>query len=52
LHDLGLGPAHTITLASARRRAQQLREQRYDGIDLLGAKRRLNASQSSTPPRR
>jgi integrase len=39
LHDLGLGPAHTITLASARRRAQQLREQRYDGIDLLGAKK-------------
>jgi integrase len=39
LHDLGLGPVHTITLASARRRAQPLREQRDDGIDPLGAKK-------------
>jgi integrase len=39
LHDLGLGPAHTISLASARQRARQLREQRYDGVDPLAAKK-------------
>lgn len=39
LHDLGLGPLHTISLANARRRAQQLREQRLDGVDLIAAKK-------------
>jgi integrase len=39
LHDLGLGPLHTISLAAARQRAQKCREQRLDGIDPLEAKR-------------
>lgn len=39
LHDLGLGPLHTISLASARRRAQQLREQRLDGVDLIAVRK-------------
>src|SRR5215472_9351099 len=39
LHDLGLGPLHTISLAVARQRAQKCREQRLDGIDPLDARR-------------
>jgi integrase len=32
-HDLGLGPAHTVSLGEARRKATELRLQIYDGID-------------------
>jgi integrase len=40
LHDLGLGPLHTIGLALARQRAQRYREQRFvDGVDPLAAKK-------------
>src|SRR5215472_18979378 len=39
LHDLGLGPLHTVSLASARQRAQRCREQRLDSIDPLEDKR-------------
>jgi integrase len=54
LHDLGLGPLHTIGLAAARQRAQKCREQRLDGIDPLEAKRagraaaRLEAAKAMT----
>ena len=54
LHDLGLGPLHTISLAVARQRAQKCREQRLDGIDPLEAKRagraaaRLEAAKTMT----
>ena len=39
LHDLGLGPLHTVSLAAARQRAQRCREQRLDETDPLEAKR-------------
>jgi integrase len=39
LHDLGLGSFSVVNLANARRRAQQMREQRLDGLDPLAAKR-------------
>jgi integrase len=39
LHDLGLGPVHSVTLAEARAKALDLRRQRLDGIDPLEAKR-------------
>jgi integrase len=32
-HDLGLGPAHTVSLGEARRKATELRLQIYEGID-------------------
>jgi Arm DNA-binding domain len=38
-HRMGLGPTHTITLAAARERARQLREQIVMGVDPLAAKR-------------
>src|SRR5215469_12639616 len=38
-HDVGLGPLHTVGLASARQRAQKCREQRLDGVDPLAAKK-------------
>jgi integrase len=38
-HDIGLGPLHTVGLASARQRAQKCREQRLDGVDPLAAKK-------------
>lgn len=37
-HNLGLGPLHTITLAKARDRARELREQLLAGSALIGAK--------------
>jgi integrase len=39
LHDLGLGPLHTVSLANARAKALDLRRQRLDGVDPLTAKR-------------
>jgi integrase len=39
LHDIGLGPVYTVSLASARQRAQKCREQRLDGVDPLTAKK-------------
>lgn len=38
LRSLGLGPAHTITLLEARKRARQARQQLLDGIDPIDAK--------------
>jgi integrase len=43
LHDMGLGPTHTISLADARLKALGLRHQRLTGIDPLAAKRELSA---------
>jgi len=36
---MGLGPAHTITLAEARDRARECRKLRLDGIDPIEARR-------------
>jgi integrase len=38
-HDLGLGPCHSVSLATARTRARDLREQLYGGTDPLAARR-------------
>jgi hypothetical protein len=43
LHDMGLGPLHTVTLADARSKALDLRRQRLDGTDPLTAKREAAA---------
>jgi integrase len=40
LHDMGLGPLHTISLAQARAKALACRQQLLDGIDPLTEKRR------------
>jgi integrase len=39
LRDMGLGPAHTLTLAEARERATEARKLRLDGIDPLEHRR-------------
>jgi integrase len=39
LHDMGIGPTHTISLAEARERATEARKLLIDGIDPLAAKR-------------
>jgi integrase len=39
LHDMGIGPTHTISLAEARDRATEARKLLLDGIDPLTAKR-------------
>jgi integrase len=39
LHDMGIGPTHTISLAEARERATEARKLLLDGIDPLAAKR-------------
>jgi hypothetical protein len=39
LHDMGIGPSHTISLAEARERATEARKLLIDGIDPLAAKR-------------
>lgn len=45
--DLGIGPAHTLTLAEARARAVEARKLRLDGIDPIAAKRERRASQKA-----
>jgi hypothetical protein len=39
LHDMGLGPLHTISLAEAREKAQECRKLRLDEIDPIEARR-------------
>jgi integrase len=39
LHDMGLGPIHTLSLAEARERATEARKLLLDGIDPVAAKR-------------
>jgi integrase len=54
LHDVGLGPLHTVTLAEARVKALELRKQRLAGEDPLEVKRakrqqqRLDAAKTMT----
>jgi integrase len=43
LHDMGLGPLHTVSLAEARSKALDCRRQRLDGVDPLAAKREAAA---------
>lgn len=43
-HTLGLGPAHTIGLMEARRRARKARQQLLDGVDPIAAKREAAAA--------
>jgi integrase len=38
LHDVGLGPLHTVGLAEARQRAQEYRKLRLNGVDPLEAR--------------
>jgi len=40
LHDMGLGPLHTVSLADARLAALGLRKRRLEGDDPLAAKRK------------
>ena len=39
LHDMGLGPSHTLSLGEARERATEARKLLLDGIDPLANKR-------------
>jgi integrase len=39
LHDTGLGPVHTVSLAQARAKALEYRRMRLDGIDPIEARR-------------
>src|SRR3954468_5536468 len=43
MHDLGIGPAHTLSLAEARERAVEARKLRLDGIDPIAAKHERRA---------
>src|SRR5262249_8502238 len=43
VREMGLGPAHTITLAEAREKARQQRHLRIDGIDPIEAKHAAKA---------
>jgi integrase len=47
MHDLGIGPTHTLSLAKAREKAREARELRLDGIDPIAAKRERRASQKA-----
>lgn len=44
--EMGLGPAHTIGLAEARRRAADARQKRLDGIDPIAARAAERASRA------
>jgi integrase len=54
LHEMGLGPLHTVGLAEARTRARQCREHRLDGLDPLTVRKaarlqaRLDAAKTMT----
>jgi len=39
LHDMGIGPTHTLSLAEARERATEARKLLLDGVDPLASKR-------------
>jgi integrase len=47
MHDLGIGPAHTLTLAEARERATEARKLRLDGVDPIAAKRERRAARKA-----
>jgi Arm DNA-binding domain len=54
LHEMGLGPVHTIGLAEARERARECRRMRLDGLDPIEARKatrmqgRLDAAKAMT----
>jgi integrase len=47
LRELGLGPAHTVSLALARRRSQECRLARLEGRDLIGERRAARVASES-----
>ena len=52
LHDMGLGPLHTISLAEARELATECRKLRLQGIDPIAHRRAsLAARKASAAPR-
>lgn len=44
LRDMGLGPAHTVSLADAREQATAARRQRLDGVDPIEARATVRAA--------
>jgi integrase len=44
LHDMGLGPLHTVSLAEARQKAAEARKLRLEGADPIAVKRERSAS--------
>jgi integrase len=54
LHEMGLGPVHTIGLAEAREKARECRRLRFDGLDPIEARKaarlqaRLDAAKAMT----
>jgi integrase len=48
LHDMGLGPAHTISLAKAREFARECRELRLQGIDPIAHRRASLAARKAS----
>jgi len=51
LHDMGLGPAHTISLARARELARECRELRLQGIDPIAHRRASLAARRASEAR-
>jgi len=51
LHDMGLGPAHTISLARARELARECRELRLQGIDPVAHRRASLAARRASEAR-
>src|ERR1700716_2336030 len=47
MHDLGIGPTHTLTLAEARERATEARKLRLDGDDPIDHKRERRAARKA-----
>ena len=39
LHEMGLGPVHTVGLAEARERARECRRMRLDGLDPIASRK-------------
>lgn len=50
-HWMGLGPLHTFSLAEARQRARAVRQQLFDGVDPLEAKRATQAAKAAAAAR-
>jgi hypothetical protein len=47
--EMGIGPVHTMSLAEARSRAQQCRQQPYDVINPIEPAKRSSPAHSSSP---
>jgi integrase len=48
MRDMGIGPAHTLTLAEAREKARDARKLRLEGLDPIVAKHAQRAAQRAT----